>query len=118
MIGRIKTMEDDDGKYIELFDKNGDMFADIWLKGSSITPKRCKKFLNLHMTIMQNLEQFVPVLRKKQYAKILIDYIDYHTGHKCDCVDFKYDWGYEYDKDGDIISSVSKEYKYKKRKKK
>jgi len=115
MIGRIKTMEDDDGKYIELFDKNGDMFADIWLKGSSITPKRCKKFLNLHMTIMQNLEQFVPVLRKKQYAKILIDY---NTGHKCDCVDFKYDWGYEYDKDGDIISSVSKEYKYKKRKKK
>ena len=118
MIGRIKTREDDDGKYIELFDKNGDMFADIWLKGSSITPKRCKKFLNLHMTIMQNLEQFVPVLRKKQYAKILIDYIDYHTGHKCDCVDFEYDWGYEYDNDGDIISTVSKEYKYKKRKKK
>ena len=118
MIGRIKTREDDDGKYIELFDKNGDMFADIWLKGSSITPKRCKKFLNLHMTIMQNLEQFVPVLRKKQYAKILIDYIDYHTGHKCDCVDFEYDWRYEYDKDGYIISTVSKEYKYKKRKKK
>ena len=118
LIGRIKTREDDDGKYIELFDKNGDMFADIWLKGSSITPKRCKKFLNLHMAIMQNLEQFVPVLRKKQYAKILIDYIDYHTGHKCDCVDFEYDWGYEYDKDGDIISTVSKEYKYKKRKKK
>ena len=118
MIGRIKTMEDDDGKYIELFDKNGDMFADIWLKGSSITPKRCKKFLNLHMSIMQNLEQFVPVLRKKQYAKILIDYIDYHTGHKCDCVDFEYDWGFEYNNDGDIISTVSKEYKYKKRKKK
>ena len=118
MIGRIKTREDDDGKYIELFDKNGDMFADIWLKGSSITPKRCKKFLNLHMSIMQNLEQFVPVLRKKQYAKILIDYIDYHTGHKCDCVDFEYDWGFEYNNDGDIISTVSKEYKYKKRKKK
>lgn len=118
MIGRIKTREDDDGKYIELFDKNGDMFADIWLKGSSITPKRCKKFLNLHMAIMQNLEQFVPVLRKKQYAKILIDYIDYHTGHKCDCVDFEYDWGFEYNNDGDIISTVSKEYKYKKRKKK
>ena len=118
MIGRIKTMEDDDGKYIELFDKNGDMFADIWLKGSSVAPKKCKKFLNLHMLIMENLEQFVPVLRKKQYAKTLIDYIDYHTGHKCDCVDFEYDWGYEYDKDGDIISSVSKEYKYKNRKKK
>ena len=28
MIGRIKTMEDDDGKYIELFDKNGDMMVD------------------------------------------------------------------------------------------
>jgi hypothetical protein len=118
LIGRIKTREDDDGKYIELFDKNGDIFADIWLKGSSITPKRCKKFLNLHMTIMQNLEQFVPVLRKKQYAKILIDYIDFHTGHKCDCVEFEYDWRYEYDNDGDIINTVSKEYKYKKRKKK
>ena len=118
LIGRIKTREDDDGNYIELFDKNGDIFADIWLKRSSITPKRCKKFLNLHMTIMQNLEQFVPVLRKKQYAKILIDYIDYHTGHKCDCVEFEYDWRYEYDNDGDIINTVSKEYKYKKRKKK
>lgn len=116
MIGRIHTREDTDGNYIELFDKNRDMFADIWLKGSSVVPKRCKKFLNLHATIMENLEQFVPVLRKKQYAKTLIDYIDFHTGHKCDCVEFEYDWGYEYDDGGDMISS-SKGYKYKKRKK-
>jgi hypothetical protein len=117
MIGRIHTREDIDGNYIELFDKNGDMFADIWLKGSSVVPKRCKKFLNIYATIMENLEQFVPVLRKKQYAKTLIDYIDFHTGHKCDCVEFGYDWGYEYDDGGDMIS-YSKGYQYKKRKKK
>jgi hypothetical protein len=55
MIGRIHTREDTDGNYIELFDKNGDMFADIWLKGSSVVPKRCKKFLNLHTAIMAGL---------------------------------------------------------------
>ena len=115
MIGRIRTREDEDGKYIELFDKNGDNFADIWLKGSSVVPKRCKKFLNLHVGIMEELEQFVPVLRKKQYAKTLIDYIDYHTGYKCDCVEFEYDWKYYHDEDNDLIGS-SKSYKYRKRK--
>lgn len=116
MIGRIQTREDEDGKYIELFDKNGDNFADIWLKGSAIA-KRCKKLIIIHIQIIEDLERFVPVLRKKQYAKTLIDYINYHTGIKGDCVEFEYNFQYSYDEDGDEIGS-SKSYKYRKRKKK
>ena len=112
MIGRITTREDEDGKYIELFDKNGD----IWLKGSVIT-KRCKKLIIFHIGIMEDLERFVPVLRKKQYAKTLIDYVNYHTGIKGDCAEFEYNWEYYHDEDGDEIGS-SKRYKYRKRKKK
>ena len=117
MIGRIKTREDKDGKYIELYDKNDKNFADIWLKGSSVAPKRCKKLISFHMEVIEELEKFVPVLRKKQYAKTLIDYINYHTGIKADCVNFEYDWKDSYDDDGDLIGS-SKSYKYRKRKKK
>lgn len=122
MIGRIKTREDEDGKYIELFNKNGDNFADIWLKGSSYakrtgTFKRCKKLIAFHIEVVEELEKFVPVLRKKQYAKTLIDYVNYHTGIKADCVEFEYDWKDSYDDDGDLIGS-SKSYKYRKRKKK
>lgn len=117
MIGRIQTREDEDEKYIELYDKNDKNFADIWLKGSSVVPKRCKKLINFHMEVIEELEKFVPVLRKKQYAKTLIDYVNYHTGIKADCVDFEYDWKDYYDDDGDLIGS-SKSYKYRKKKKK
>lgn len=117
MIGRIKTREDEDGKYIELYDKNDRNFADIWLKGSSVTLKRCKKFIVLHFEVIEDLERFVPVLRKKQYAKTLIDYINYHTGIKADCVEFHYNFQHSYDEYGDEIGS-SKTYKYRKRKKK
>ncbi|MEY4573578.1 MAG: hypothetical protein RLZ10_2869 [Bacteroidota bacterium] len=117
MIGRITTREDDDGKYIELYDKNYRNFADIWLKGSSVVGKRCKKLIAFHFEVIGDLERFVPVLRKKQYAKTLIDYVNYHTGIKADCVDFEYDFQHSYDEDGHEIDS-SKMYKYRKRKKK
>lgn len=122
MIGRIKTSEDKDGKYIELFDKNGDNFADIWLKGSAYvkgkgTYKRCKKLISFHIEAIEQLEKFVPVLRKKQYAKTLIDYIEYHTGIKGDCVEFEYNWEYHPDDDGDL-TVTSKTYKYRNRNKK
>lgn len=122
MIGRIKTREDEGGKYIELFNKNGDNFADIWFKGSSYakrtdTSKRCKKLITFHIEVVEELEKFVPVIRKKQYAKTLIDYVNYHTGIKADCVEFEYNFEHSYDEDGDLIGS-SKSYKYRKKKKK
>lgn len=116
MIGRMTTREDNDGSYIELYDKNNINFADIWLKGGNINPKKCKRFLVISHTVVENLEQFVPVIRKKQYAKSLIDYVKYHTGIKCDCVEFYHSHEEEYDDEGKIVSSSMKKYKYKKRK--
>jgi hypothetical protein len=116
MIGRIKVREDE--TYVELYDNNGINFADIWFKGSIITPKRCKNFLGIHHNFLENFESFVPVLRKKQYAKTLIDYVYKHTGYMCDCVEFDYDFKREYNDAGDEIETSSKKYKYKKRKKK
>lgn len=74
--------------------------------------------MGLHYDFLDNLESFVPVLRKKQYPKALIDYVYIHTGYMCDCVQFNYDFKQEYDDPGNIIDSSSKEYTYKKIKKK
>jgi hypothetical protein len=93
-------------------------FAEIWFRDPIVTPKRCKNFLDVHYEFLKNFESFVPVLRKKQYAKSLIDYVYMHTGHMCDCLEFNYDFEEEYDDAGDIIDLTSKKYTYKKRKKK
>jgi hypothetical protein len=117
MIGRIKTRENE--TYMELYDKNEINFAEIWFSSSLINPKRCKNFLGVHYDFLKNFESFVPVLRKKQYAKALIYYVYIHTGYMCDCVEFYYDFEEEYDDDeGRISDSSSKKYIYKKGKKK
>jgi len=118
LIGKITTSGDyvKGDEYIELFDRNGDNFAEIWFEGAVVVPKKCKKYLSLHVDTTERLEQFVPVLRKKQYAKSLIDYVYHQTGIKCDCIEFEHSFKYDYDDDGDLFNSSSLTYRYKKKK--
>jgi hypothetical protein len=55
----------DQHDFIELFDKSGDNFADIWKNNS----KRCKRSLSLHIDTSELMEKFSPVFRKKMFAK-------------------------------------------------
>jgi hypothetical protein len=99
--------------YIELFDKSGDNFADIWKNNS----KRCKRSLSLHTDVSELMEKFSPVFRKKMFAKSLIKYVYEKTNIKCDCVTFEYDTEYVYDDDGYVNDITNKIYKYKRKKK-
>ena len=103
----------DQHDYIELFDKSGDNFADIWKNKS----KRCKKSLNLHINKSELMEKFSPVFRKKMFAKSLIKYVYEKTNIKCDCVTFEYSTKYVYNDDGEVIDMTFKNYEYKRKKK-
>lgn len=98
-------------EYIELYTESGINFADIWLKGSSQIPKGCLKEINIGFTELEHFEKFLPIIRKKEFSKAVIDFVYKHTGIKCDCVQFEFEF-----KEVDD-NYFSKTYKYKSKKK-
>ena len=98
--------------YIELYTESGRNFADIWLKGSSSIPKGCFKEINIGFTELEHFEKFLPIIRKKEFSKAVIDFVYRHTGIKCDCVQFEFEFKEE---ENDLWDS--KTYKYKSKKK-
>ena len=99
-------------EYIELYTESGRNFADIWLKGSSSIPKGCLKEINNGFTELEHFEKFLPINRKKEISKAVIDFVYRHTGIKCDCVQFEFEFKEE---ENDLWDS--KTYKYKSKKK-
>ena len=97
--------------FIELYTESGINFADIWLKGSSQIPKGCKKEISIGFTELEHFEKFLPIIRKKEFSKAVIDFVYKHTGIKCDCVQFEFEF-----KEVDD-NYFSKTYKYKSKKK-
>ena len=98
--------------YIELYTESGRGFADIWLKGSSPISKGCLKEVNIGFTELEHFEKFLPIIRKKEFSKAVIDFVYRHTGIKCDCVQFEFEFKEE---ENDFLDS--KTYKYKSKKK-
>lgn len=98
--------------YIELYTESGRNFADIWLKGSSPITKGCKKEISIGFTELEHFEKFLPIIRKKEFSKVVIDFVYRHTGIKCDCVQFEFEFKEE---ENDLWDS--KTYKYKSKKK-
>jgi hypothetical protein len=115
VIGDIKTGKFEDGDYIELYDKYGNNFADIWLKGSSVTKKKCKKTISFYLDASETIENFIPIMRKKEFSKGVIDYVYNQTGIKCDCVEFQYSITDTYDDSGEYSGVDSKTYNYRKK---
>ena len=99
------------GDYIELYTESGRNFADIWLKGSSPTTKGCKKELSIGFTELEHFEKFLPIIRKKEFSKAFIDFVYLHTGIKCDCIHFEFNFKEE----NDDFSSETYSYKSKKK---
>ncbi len=115
VIGDIKTEKFKDGGYIELYDKYGNNFADIWLKSSDIVRKKCKKNISFYIDVSETIENFIPIMRKKEFSKGVIDYVYSQTGIKCDCVEFEYSIKDTYDDSGEYLGMNSKTYKYRKK---
>lgn len=102
---------------VELYTQSGMNFADIFLKSSSANKRGCKKLISLNIFEIEKLEKFAPIFRKKEFSKVMIDYVYKHTGIKCDCVEFEHSQKTDYDAEGEPISWNSKSYFYKKKKK-
>ena len=114
------SLYDDSGEkrtVIELYTQSGINFADIFLKSSSAYNRGCKRLISLNIFEIEKLEKFAPIFRKKEFSKVMIDYVYKHTGIKCDCVEFEHSQKTDYDDEGEPISWNSKSYFYKKKKK-
>lgn len=97
--------------FIELYTESGRNFADIWLKGSSPITKGCKKEISIGFTELEHFEKFLPIIRKKEFSKAFIDFVYLHTGIKCDCIHFEFNFKEE----NDDFSSETYSYKSKKK---
>ena len=97
--------------YIELYTEFGRNFADIWLQGARPTTKGCKKELSIGYTELEHFEKFLPIIRKKEFSKAFIDFVYLHTGIKCDCIHFEFNFKEE----NDDFSSETYRYKSKKK---
>jgi hypothetical protein len=105
--GQMAKQED----YIELYTESGRNFADIWLKGSSPINKGCKKEISIGFTELEHFEKFLPIIRKKEFSKAFIDFVYLHTGIKCDCIHFEFNFKEE----NDDFSSETYSFKSKKK---
>lgn len=102
LIGNIKVRELYDNrksKNISMYELHNDFnenFADIHTEYSRYSSPSitygCKKELRLMVGFSTEFEAYVPIFRKKQFGKCLIDYVFEKTGIECDCVEYDVDY--------------------------
>ena len=118
LFGKLTYLKTEERGYIEIFDKYGNNFSDIWLDddGSAIT-KGCKNELSLRYGESYDIFRFFPVVKKKRFAKLLALYVEKNTGIKIDCVNYATDFIKAKDDYGDdILNHSSIIYSTKKKK--
>jgi hypothetical protein len=118
LFGKLTYLKTEERGYIEIFDKYGNNFSDIWLDddGSAIT-KGCKNELSLRYSESYEIFRFFPVVKKKRFAKLLALYVEKNTGIKIDCVNYATDFIKAKDDYGDdILNHSSIIYSTKKKK--
>lgn len=99
--------------YIKVLDSYGDNIMDVWIRKSAI-PKGCKKELNVSIEISELIFSYLPLVRKKIFSEVFLEYFYMKTKYKCDCVDFYY----PIDKKDEDDDYVYRKFQYKKKKKK
>ena len=109
-----QRLGDGDSDYHDIFDKYGDEIANIWIKGFTKN-KGCKRDLTLTVEATEQMENFIHYYKHKMFSKILIEYVYNHTGIKCDCTQYEYDFKRF---DGSYSGDYSKTKKYNVKKKK
>ena len=98
--------------YIKVLDSYGENTMDVWLRKSAI-PKGCKKELNVSIETSELIFSYLPLVRKKIFSEVFLEYFYMKTKYKCDCVDFYY----PIDKKDENDDFVYRKFTYKKKKK-
>lgn len=98
--------------FIKVLDSYGDNIMDVWLRKSAI-PQGCKKELNVSIEISELIFSYLPLVRKKIFSEVFLEYFYMKTKYKCDCVDFYY----PIDKKDENDDFVYRKFQYKKNKK-
>ena len=99
--------------YIKVLDSYGENTMDVWLRKSAI-PKGCKKELNVSIETSELIFSYLPLVRKKIFSEVFLEYFYMKTKYKCDCVDFYY----PIEKKDENDDFVYRKFTYKKKKKK
>lgn len=113
-LSRDESFEGAAGTFFEVFDSNGRNIIDVWEKGPNV-PKKCKNVLIFNLSDNLFVENFLPILRKKIFSEVLIDYVYEEIGFKCYCVKFPHSHIIEYDDEGYEVSRDYKKYTYRKK---
>ena len=79
---------DDQNYYRNVKTSDGDEFATLWHAGP--INKGCKRELALDGQFTNEIENFIPINRKKVFSDVILEYFRLKTGIKCDCVEFNY----------------------------
>lgn len=99
-------------EYVEVFNSEGRNIIDIWI-GGNMRGKRCKSLTNIHVEVLEPIEKFLPIMRKKEFGKVLSEYFQEQLNYKADCIDFHYSHEEKYDDEGDTEEYEFKTYKYR-----
>ena len=122
LIGNIKVRQlyyNRKSKNISVYELHNDFnenFADIHTEYNPSITYGCKKELRLMVGFSTEFEAYVPIFRKKQFGKSLIDYVFEKTGIECDCVE--YDINYKEKVIGQTSMGSATTIKYNKKKNK
>ena len=112
-----KKKKENSVEYLEVFNSEGRNIIDVWLSGN-MRGKRCKSLTNIHLEELKPIENFLPIMRKKEFGKVLSEYFQEQLNYKADCIDFHHSHDEEYDDEGDTEKYEFKTYKYRPNKKK
>ena len=112
---------DEDSFYRNVKTYDGEDFATLW-HGGPIN-KGCKRELSLDNEFTTELENFIPINRKKVFSEVILEFFYLKTKIKCDCVEYNYFTGKykEFERyaadSGELVTYTDKDidlYKYKK----
>ena len=114
----------EDLSYRNVTTSDGDEFATLWHDSRQVN-KGCKRELSLDGEFTAEIENFIPINRKKVFSEVILEFFASKTGIKCNCVEYSYltDEYAEfevYDDNQNPITVTDKKYghyKYKKPKK-
>jgi len=116
-IKKNKEYHKRDMDYIEVFNSDGSNIIDIWMS-RNMTGKRCKSLTMIHTTQLDMFENFLPIMRKKEFSKVLSDYFYEQLNFKADCIDFAYSYEETFNDEGESDGYDYKDYRYRPNKKK
>jgi hypothetical protein len=104
--------------YHSIFDGDGEDVMNIWIKGPK--SKGCKRDLTLESELTKKMEGYIPFYKHKRFSEVLVDYVYNHTGIKCDCVQYDYEFQNVVDDSDDeeyeYTTSKTRRYNIKKKK--